>query len=584
MSSIYFVLQYMNAVFGIRLLVRSVLVVLLFIATAIADIFFALRAAEIANNLASLKDISLLSNVAAFGMLSSITHLLSNYAIPHFGSDLSSQIVSMSFREFLYRPYEILKSSSENEFLTKYTKYSESASVAVFNILSLVYSLVLSFVLSLFVFIEKPAIAFVALIGIGSTYIAASFVIGRRVAKLGKLMRDISHNLVSLVKESRENLTTIKLENALASTYEEFRDTFLHLRKTVGSSQFLSNLPKFLIELATLAFLVGFIGLNVNNPQTISTFLSSLILLAVVAQRLLPAVQNAFYSASIFLSHLPQLLEIASIHLDFHHENSNKIGSAVSSRTTSKLQHQFQPTKVKFISASFKECSYAYSSSSAKMHFPSLQFKSGSKIAIIGESGSGKTTYLELLMGLLPPKDGDVHISVKDIREVDIALNLNPSMENRDNICWRSLIAYVPQRKYFKTGTILQLVTGLRDGNHVNSKVFYDCLDLAEARSFVERLPLKEHTYIANKDSLLSGGQYQRLSIASALYSQKDILVLDEATSALDATNAVKVIRNIHTISNLTILHVTHQKIISELYSETLVMMPHHIQLPATEL
>ncbi len=175
----------------------------------------------------------------------------------------------------------------------------------------------------------------------------------------------------------------------------------------------------------------------------------------------------------------------------------------------------------------------------------SLTFPKGSFSAIIGSSGAGKTTIVDLITGLLLPREGQVWIDETKLDKVDLR-------------AWRQMIGYVPQETLLLHDTVLANVT-LGD-TELTGKDVENALHDAGAWDFVTELADGIHTIVGERGSRLSGGQRQRITIARALVHKPELLILDEATSALDPDSEIEICRTLHQLSDkLTILAITHQ-------------------------
>lgn len=212
--------------------------------------------------------------------------------------------------------------------------------------------------------------------------------------------------------------------------------------------------------------------------------------------------------------------------------------------------------KDEFIGIEFRDVSFLYKHVS-KAQDPegvdkpvfehmSVKIDKGDCIALTGHSGCGKSTFLKLLMNLYAIDEGKIIVKLLEKEETLSA-------------AWRHLYAYVPQGNQLMTGTIRDTVTFGDEDEQQESKI-WEALQIADAVDFVKALPNGLNTHLGERGSGLSEGQMQRIAIARAIYSQAPILLLDEATSALDEETEYQVLKNIQTMTDKTILIVTHRK------------------------
>ena len=171
----------------------------------------------------------------------------------------------------------------------------------------------------------------------------------------------------------------------------------------------------------------------------------------------------------------------------------------------------------------------------------SLDIKKNQKILIKGHSGGGKTTLFKIILSLLKPESGEVLIN-------------NQPLEKK----YEKLFAYVPQDNLLMQGTIKEVVT-LYD-HDFDKPLFDESLKISESSNFVNNLALKEETYLNEKGSGLSLGEMERIAIARAIYSDAPILLLDECSASLDAMTEQKVISNILSLKDKTIVLISHHR------------------------
>ena len=170
----------------------------------------------------------------------------------------------------------------------------------------------------------------------------------------------------------------------------------------------------------------------------------------------------------------------------------------------------------------------------------------GASVGVIGVSGAGKTTAVDLLLGLLTPQDGGVYCDGKNI------------MENYSG--WLSHIGYIPQTIFMLDDTIKANVAFGISEYTIDEDRLWQALSAAHLDEFVKSLPQKENTGIGEKGIRISGGQRQRIGIARALYQNPDILIFDEATSSLDTETEAAIMEAVNSLhGEKTIVIITHR-------------------------
>jgi ATP-binding cassette, subfamily B, bacterial PglK len=194
-----------------------------------------------------------------------------------------------------------------------------------------------------------------------------------------------------------------------------------------------------------------------------------------------------------------------------------------------------------------KNLYYKYKNSENVFKNVNLKIPLKKTIAIVGDSGVGKTTFIDIILGLIKPIRGNILVDNKNIFN-----NLK---------FWRNNISYVQQTSYFTQDSIKNNITITSNKDFIDINRINYCLKQVGLSSFVNSLPKKINSKLSELANNLSGGQKQRLSIARALYKNPDILILDESTNSLDTKNENKVVKRIvDLMKDKTIFIITHKK------------------------
>lgn len=170
----------------------------------------------------------------------------------------------------------------------------------------------------------------------------------------------------------------------------------------------------------------------------------------------------------------------------------------------------------------------------------------GSVVAVVGPSGAGKTTLIDLILGVLEPTSGNIRIS-----------GMKPSIVSKK---WPGALSYVPQDVSISNGTIRSNITLGFPPNAGTNEMIWDAIDISQLKEYLSGLPEGENTKVGDRGSSMSGGQRQRLGIARALFTKPKLLVLDEATSALDGETEANISAAIRTLKgDVTVILIAHR-------------------------
>ncbi|WP_019770030.1 ATP-binding cassette domain-containing protein, partial [Streptococcus sobrinus] len=206
---------------------------------------------------------------------------------------------------------------------------------------------------------------------------------------------------------------------------------------------------------------------------------------------------------------------------------------------------------------SFEKLSYKYGYGRDTLSDINLTIAKGSKVSLVGPSGSGKTTLAKMMVNFYDPNRGIARINGYDLKVID-------------KTALRQHISYLPQQAYVFSGTIMDNLTlGAKEGT-TQEDIIRAC-EIAEIRSDIEQMPLGYQTELSDGAGV-SGGQKQRIALARALLTQAPVLILDEATSSLDVLTEKKIVDNLMTMTDKTVIFVAHRLSIAQRTDRIIVM------------
>jgi ABC-type multidrug transport system fused ATPase/permease subunit len=350
----------------------------------------------------------------------------------------------------------------------------------------------------------------------------------RRISRLiktkGQQREQYQKSVYDILSSSFGNFKVIKL----FSNEKEVLNSFLSVSNKFVQTNILfqtsSHIPRLILDalgFASLSFVVGY--LVWRNGVDISNFMPILSLYILALYRLLPSVNRILtqYNKITFYS---KAIDLVESELGYEQEY---LGDEVVT-----LENNI----------TFRKVSFSYVQDEVILKDINLSIAKNEKIGIIGESGGGKSTLVDMILGLNLPTEGEILVDGQKL-----------SMQNLSS--WRREIGYIPQTIYLFEGTVAENITFGRE--YDEAKI----IELLKRVKLSETLVEGEKTEVGEGGKLLSGGQRQRVAIARALYSDPNILVLDEATSALDSRIEQDIMEEIYALcEEKTLIIISHKK------------------------
>lgn len=360
----------------------------------------------------------------------------------------------------------------------------------------------------------------------------------RRVVKEGEIQNKY---LVGCSKWINQGFFSIK-ETKVMQSEGYFTNQFAYNYDKYASSTakflFVNRIPKTIIEMLCIGGIILLIAVKVMLNADMETLIPTLGVLALAAVRLMPSINKiiGLYNTNKFK--MPLFNEMFN---DFIAVKALKDldERKIFKKATEKLVFNDR--------ISVKNLSFSYPSKDTKvLDNVSFEIPKGGFVGIVGPSGAGKTTFVDILLGLLPPQEGGIYVDGTDIYS-----NLSG---------WLNNVSYVPQAIYLIDGSIKENVAfGVAEGDVDDERVL-KALEMAELKEFIDGLPDRENTRVGDRGARLSGGQKQRIGIARALYQNPTVLVLDEATSALDNETEKSITDTILRLKGqITIIAIAHR-------------------------
>jgi len=440
---------------------------------------------------------------------------------------------------FFNKPYEYYLNANTSDVLR--TVYSDTTGVysLLLELINFTSELVIAaFLGCLLLFVDFTMTVFICLLIFGVTGLVA--VIYR--PKMGKIGVEARHRQIRMYNSIIQSIQSIKdvkifaKEESFIEEYENNGKIFYRLER---NQKVLSSAPKLLIETVCICGVLGYLGVVIAMGGSVMGMLPQLSAFALAAARLMPAASRmSTYLANA--AYYKPTLDYVYDHVDMpqnviKEQSPKTIGRALNIRMDLKSEISVQNLTYKY------PASETYIFKDASMIIPV-----GKSVGIVGKSGAGKTTLVDIMLGLLDSQSGKVYCD-----GVDILTNYAGWLHN---------IGYIPQTINLMDDTIRANVAFGIPSEKVDEKRVWEVLEEAQLTEFVQGQPEGILTEIGERGIRMSGGQRQRLGIARALYHNPEMLILDEATSALDNDTEAAIMDAIHRFQGKkTMLIIAHR-------------------------
>lgn len=445
------------------------------------------------------------------------------------GADLSVSI----YEKTLYQPYMVHINRNTSEIING---ISTKANAIIYSVILPVLTLVstsfmLLAIISALIYIN-PSVCLVASTVFGCIYIVIAKRTKAKKIKNSHVIADKSTKIIKSLQEGLGGIRDVLIDGTQKAYLRDYTSADSALREAQANNQFVGQSPRYIMESLGMILIAVLALYLFNQNEGLSGAIPVLGIIALGAQRLLPVMQQAYNALSsiqgsyrslhdaleLLDQPMPDYASTSEIKLDF-----NKCIQL------NNVDFQYQATLNRVISNL------------------NLSIVKGDRIGIIGSTGSGKSTLIDLLMGLLEPTSGNLIVDEKIVNQQNVR-------------AWQKHIAHVPQTIFLADTSIAENIAFGIDFENIDWDRVRESAEKAQLSDVITSLPQGYDTLVGERGIRLSGGQRQRIGIARALYKDADVIIFDEATSALDNQTEDFVMQAIEGIGQeITVIMIAHR-------------------------
>lgn len=455
---------------------------------------------------------ALLYGMMAIYVIKNLYILLLTYMQNTFITKNRNRMISRVMAEFLNRPYEkYLGADIPTVFRITDSDIPQTFSL-ILAMLQLASEVVVSCLIFMVLLLNDPGMTLfnIAVFGLLTLFIVKVF--KPRLNRIGARNQAIQSRIAKWRIQATYGLKDVKVLNREEFYVRNYYETGKVGAEVARNYAVLNNMPRLLIETVFIVSVLGFLVVYINGGGDITAMVTTISAFAIAAVRVLPSV-NRINTYITEIAYTQPSLDFVYDNLQEGMKTDAMLAErrAYSQVEKLKLDHQIELDHISFHYPDSDKNIFE----DAHMIVPK-----GKSVGIIGTSGAGKSTIVDILLGLLHAQTGMITCDGVDI------------FKNYES--WLAQIGYIPQSIYLIDESIRDNIAFGIDADKIDEKRIWEVLEEAQLKEFVEELPEGLNTTIGDRGVRLSGGQRQRIGIARALYNDPEILVFDEATSALD--------------------------------------------------
>lgn len=475
--------------------------------------------------------IALIFLVLVYFLKTAFLTLLSWFQM-RFSFGVQQELSKRIYESYLARPYFFfLRKNSADLISIANNEVNLFVGNGILPAISLISELLVVSALGLMIFFVEPYGSLVLMGGYGISILLLITFTKKRITNWGRVRQQQEILKLKAMQEGLGGIKDVKIYGKENFFLERFHDHNAIAAKVSELQGTMQKLPGIWIELMAICGLLTLVFIISSRNPNVASVIPTLGLFASAAFRLMPSV-NRILASQHALHYVKPIVAILTSELQ-------QIGEMKALAKNNPIHFSE--------SVEFDRVSYTYEgASSSAINAISLKLKKGESIGLVGASGVGKSTFVDIFLGLLEPTSGQIRVDGVDIQE-----NLSQ---------WRKKIGYVPQSISLLDDSLRNNIAFGVSGDNIDDRQLNLAIKAAQLDSLVSSLPNGIETVIGERGVRLSGGQRQRIGIARALYHNPDILVLDEATSALDTETEMDVMDSVNSLHGIkTILVIAHR-------------------------
>jgi len=466
-------------------------------------------------------------------LLSGFMKIICIKKINYFTATLKVELGKKLYKEILYQDYEYHLSTNSSELINTQIQQLDSSLAAISDCLYLGLSVlnIIGITISLFI-VDFRILCFIIIFSF-LFYLFASITTKKYVDMYGKIIFETRKNTIRIVQESLGFIRQVILDASHSFFIKEYNDNNIKSTFSDAKSTTIAQIPRYLMESLILSGLVISIIFIYLTDINFSSYVNKSGAFILGLQKLLPLFQRTFNGLYYIRQEKLSINSVVQLLKETKKYKNN---------SRDKILNIFELKK----SIKFENINFSYKENKVFENI-NLEIKRGEVVGIVGKTGSGKSTFIDILLGLIKPDSGYIYINEK---------KMDSNLFRR----FRLSVSSVPQDYFLLDRTIEENIVFGKSKSKTDYKLINKVVNISMLRDFINSLKYGINNFVGENGVRLSGGQKQRLAIARALYKKHSLLILDEATSSVDSETEKKILKNIITNNpEITVLMIAHR-------------------------
>ena len=470
-------------------------------------------------------------------LINALSRIILVYVTTRLSQVTSAELSVKVYKGKLFDTYTNHISKNSSSLVAAITQKVYEMTVSISSAMNIVSgAFIFICIISILIWVN-PMIMIISILFFGILYFSL-IIFGRKIIRTSsKVINKQQNNIIEILQNGLGALRDIILDKSQYFYIQTFQKAVLEKAKRQTIVDFIQNSPRYIFEAMGI---VLFVGLLIYSSETsksseeFSSILPTLAALAIGSQRILPLLNQLYANFITLKGNLYQVAEVVdSLNQNLIKEEKEKLI----------IKKKIDLKNL----ISFNNVSFSYDKKNFILKDINFQIKKGSRVGIIGKTGEGKSTFLDLLMGLLPPENGTIYID-----DVELTQDTNAS--------WQSKISHVPQKIFLSNLSFLENIAFGIDLNKIDRNRVELVSKKSQIHEFIMKLENKYLESVGERGIRLSGGQIQRIALARALYKNTEIIIFDEATNSLDVDTEKLIMKELYDLDkNLTVIMVAHR-------------------------